>query len=88
MGVGFSFIIEHIPDVLELYTLPSLRLHMFWVNLRCIFPQEDGILVLPSIADPPLKRNSRKSLLAEFYDRALVLSSISSMSGCCQVIDC
>ncbi|KAL9238352.1 hypothetical protein vseg_012784 [Gypsophila vaccaria] len=47
--------------------------------------KEDGILVLPTIADPPIKCNSRKGLPAEFYDRALVLSSLSSMSGCCQV---
>ncbi|KAH9603153.1 hypothetical protein KSS87_018599 [Heliosperma pusillum] len=47
--------------------------------------KEDGILVLPTVADPPLKCNSRKGLPIEFYDRALVLSSLSSMSGCCQV---
>uniref|UniRef100_A0A803LGP1 Amidase domain-containing protein n=1 Tax=Chenopodium quinoa TaxID=63459 RepID=A0A803LGP1_CHEQI len=45
----------------------------------------DGILVLPTIIDPPIKRNSRKGLSSEFNDRALFLSSISSMSGCCQV---
>lgn len=47
--------------------------------------KEDGILVLPTVGDSPTKRNSRKRLSAECYDRALVLSSISSMSGCCQV---
>ncbi|XP_021753206.1 outer envelope protein 64, mitochondrial-like [Chenopodium quinoa] len=45
----------------------------------------DGILVLPTIVDPPITRNSRKGLSSEFNDRALFLSSISSMSGCCQV---
>ena len=52
-----------------------------------LFSQEGGVLVLPTVGDPPVKRNSRKHLSAEFHDRALVLSSISSMSGCCQVID-
>ncbi|KAL2937307.1 Outer envelope protein 64 mitochondrial [Bienertia sinuspersici] len=47
--------------------------------------KEDGILVLPTVADLPIKRNSTKGLSAEFYDSALLLSSISSMSGCCQV---
>ncbi|GMH03011.1 hypothetical protein Nepgr_004850 [Nepenthes gracilis] len=47
--------------------------------------KDDGILVFPTTADPPLKRDMRKGLPSEFYDRALVLSSISSMSGCCQV---
>ncbi|KAK9690845.1 hypothetical protein RND81_09G157800 [Saponaria officinalis] len=47
--------------------------------------KEDGILVLPTIADPPIKRNSRKGLPVEYFDKALVLSSLSSMSGCCQV---
>ncbi|KAB1206893.1 Outer envelope protein 64, mitochondrial [Morella rubra] len=45
--------------------------------------KEDGILVLPTVADPPLKLNTKKSR-SEFHDRAFVLSSIASMSGCCQ----
>ncbi|GAB2292008.1 hypothetical protein Dimus_026256 [Dionaea muscipula] len=47
--------------------------------------KDDGLLVLPTVADSPLKRDSKKSLSSEFFDRAVVLSSISSMSGCCQV---
>lgn len=47
--------------------------------------KDDGILVLPTIADPPLKLNSKKGLSAEFHDRASALLSIASMSGCCQV---
>ncbi|CAL5379537.1 unnamed protein product [Camellia sinensis] len=47
--------------------------------------RDDGILVLPTIADPPLKLNSKKGLSAEFHDRASALLSIASMSGCCQV---
>ncbi|XVF44770.1 hypothetical protein PTKIN_Ptkin02bG0150400 [Pterospermum kingtungense] len=47
--------------------------------------KDDGILVIPTIADPPLKLNSKKEYSTEFHDRACVLSSIASMSGGCQV---
>ncbi|KAL3326143.1 hypothetical protein AABB24_037044 [Solanum stoloniferum] len=46
--------------------------------------KNDGILVLPTIADPPLKLRSRKGLSAEVHDRAFALLGIASMSGCCQ----
>ncbi|KAH0723879.1 hypothetical protein KY289_006923 [Solanum tuberosum] len=46
--------------------------------------KNDGILVLPTIADPPLKLKSRKGLSAEVHDRAFALLGIASMSGCCQ----
>ncbi|XP_055809371.1 outer envelope protein 64, mitochondrial isoform X2 [Solanum dulcamara] len=46
--------------------------------------KNDGILVLPTIADPPLKLKSRKGLSAELHDRAFALLGIASMSGCCQ----
>lgn len=48
--------------------------------------QDDGILVVPTVADSPLKLNSKKVLLSEFHDRAFPLLSIATMSGCCQVI--
>ncbi|KAL5563247.1 hypothetical protein UlMin_032994 [Ulmus minor] len=47
--------------------------------------KDDGILVMPTIADPPLKLNAKKSLSSELHDRTLALTSIASMSGCCQV---
>ncbi|XP_057978067.1 outer envelope protein 64, mitochondrial [Malania oleifera] len=47
--------------------------------------KDDGILVIPTIADPPLKISSKKGLSAEFHDRAFALLGIASMSGCCQV---
>ncbi|KFK25250.1 hypothetical protein AALP_AA8G087600 [Arabis alpina] len=48
--------------------------------------KEDGILVIPTVADPPPKLNTKnKSVLNEFLDRNYALSSIASMSGCCQV---
>lgn len=47
--------------------------------------KDDKILVIPTVSDPPLKLNTKKTYSAEFRDRTLVLSSIGSMSGCCQV---
>lgn len=47
--------------------------------------KDDGILVVPTVADTPLKLNSKKALLSEFHDRAFSLLSITTMSGCCQV---
>lgn len=73
--------IDSMPDNVKVLYKVRTELRAALQNLL----KEDGILVLPTTADPPIKRNSRKGLPAEFYDRALVLSSISSMSGCCQV---
>ncbi|KAH6767001.1 translocon at the outer membrane of chloroplasts 64-V [Perilla frutescens var. hirtella] len=47
--------------------------------------KDDGILVAPTVADPPPKLNSKKGLQVEFYDRMYSLLSIASMSGGCQV---
>ncbi|XP_030459180.1 outer envelope protein 64, mitochondrial [Syzygium oleosum] len=47
--------------------------------------KDDGILIIPTVADPPLPTNLKKRSSAEFFDRTLALISISSMSGCCQV---
>ncbi|KAL7157158.1 hypothetical protein ABFS83_02G059000 [Erythranthe nasuta] len=47
--------------------------------------KDDGILVIPTVADPPLKRSSRKGLPTEFHDRINALLSIANMSGGCQV---
>lgn len=48
--------------------------------------QEDGILVIPTVADPPPKLNTKnKNAVNEFLDRNYALASIASMSGCCQV---
>ncbi|XAR53051.1 Amidase [Bertholletia excelsa] len=47
--------------------------------------KDDGILVMPTVADPPLKLNSNKALSSEFHDRTFALLSTTTMSGCCQV---
>lgn len=47
--------------------------------------KDDGILIIPTVADPPLRLNSKKGVSSEFHARAFPLLSIASMSGCCQV---
>ncbi|KMZ67699.1 Glutamyl-tRNA(Gln) amidotransferase subunit A [Zostera marina] len=47
--------------------------------------KDEGILVIPTAFDFPLKLNSKKSHSLEYEDRSFLLSSIAGMSGCCQV---
>ncbi|XP_076959659.1 outer envelope protein 64, mitochondrial-like, partial [Bidens hawaiensis] len=47
--------------------------------------KDDGILVVPTVADASLKLKSKKNLVTEFHDRTFPLLSITTMSGCCQV---
>ncbi|XP_057951934.1 translocon at the outer membrane of chloroplasts 64 [Malania oleifera] len=47
--------------------------------------KDDGILLIPTIADPPPKVGSKEPSSEEFQNRAFSLLSIASMSGCCQV---
>lgn len=47
--------------------------------------KDDGILIIPTVSDPPLKLNYKKSLLDEFSDRTYALLGIANMSGGCQV---
>ncbi|CAN0874961.1 Outer envelope protein 64, mitochondrial [Linum grandiflorum] len=47
--------------------------------------KDDGILIIPTVADPPSKLKTKRKQSAESYDRASMLCSIASISGCCQV---
>lgn len=47
--------------------------------------KDDGILVIPTIPDPPLKLGGKEILLEDYLSRAFSLLSLASMSGCCQV---
>uniref|UniRef100_A0A368ULA6 Amidase domain-containing protein n=1 Tax=Glycine max TaxID=3847 RepID=A0A368ULA6_SOYBN len=47
--------------------------------------KDDGILVIPTVAGSQLKLNTKKGFSSEFHDRTFALSSIASVSGCCQV---
>ncbi|XP_031493263.1 outer envelope protein 64, mitochondrial [Nymphaea colorata] len=47
--------------------------------------KDDGILVVPTIPEPPPRVNSKKSSYNQFQNRASVLMSLATLSGCCQV---
>nr|KYP60562.1 Glutamyl-tRNA(Gln) amidotransferase subunit A [Cajanus cajan] len=64
-------------------TLYKVRTEMRGAFQRLL--KDDGILVIPTVADDPLKLNTDKGFSSEFHDRAFALSSIASISGCCQV---
>lgn len=57
----------------------------FFISL---YLKDDGILVIPTVADPPSKLLSKEGLSTEVRDRAFTLLSIASLSGCCQVLLC
>ncbi|KAG8388037.1 hypothetical protein BUALT_Bualt02G0083500 [Buddleja alternifolia] len=47
--------------------------------------KDDGILVIPTFADPPPKLGAKENFSEENLIRTSTLSSLASMSGCCQV---
>ncbi|GAB4860972.1 hypothetical protein Ancab_036132, partial [Ancistrocladus abbreviatus] len=46
---------------------------------------DDGILVMPTFADQPPKLGGKEISPEYFENRLFCLSSVASMSGCCQV---
>ncbi|CAL5215352.1 unnamed protein product [Lathyrus oleraceus] len=47
--------------------------------------KDEGVLVIPTVADPPPKLGGKEFLSHDYQSRALSLLSIASISGCCQV---
>ncbi|XP_027344441.1 uncharacterized protein LOC113856680 [Abrus precatorius] len=47
--------------------------------------KDEGILVIPTVADPPPKLGGKEILSDDYQNRAFSLLSIASISGCCQV---
>ncbi|CAL5445276.1 unnamed protein product [Camellia sinensis] len=47
--------------------------------------KDDGILVIPTIADPPPKLGGKEILSEDYLSRSYSLLSLASVSGCCQV---
>lgn len=47
--------------------------------------RDDGILVIPTVVDPPPKLGGKEISSEEYRSRAFSLLGIASMSGCCQV---
>ncbi|KAH9658185.1 Outer envelope protein 64 [Citrus sinensis] len=77
-----SFSFQFAGRFLEKFPLAVVLLAHHLISFMMV---DDKILVIPTVSDPPLKLNTKKTYSAEFHDRTLVLSSIGSMSGCCQV---
>lgn len=49
------------------------------------FLMDDGILMIPTVADPPPKLGGKEVLSSDYLRRAFSLLSLASVSGCCQV---
>ncbi|KAF7822244.1 Translocon at the outer membrane of chloroplasts 64 [Senna tora] len=47
--------------------------------------KDEGVLVIPTVADPPAKLGGKETLSEDYRSRAYSLLSIASISGCCQV---
>ncbi|KAK7398796.1 hypothetical protein VNO78_09969 [Psophocarpus tetragonolobus] len=47
--------------------------------------KDEGILVIPTVADAPPKLGGKEILSEDYQSRAFSLLSIASISGCCQV---
>ncbi|KAE9613840.1 Translocon at the outer membrane of chloroplasts 64 [Lupinus albus] len=47
--------------------------------------KDEGILVIPTVADPPPKLGRKEIVSEDYQSRAFSLLSIASISGCCQV---
>ncbi|XP_057767406.1 outer envelope protein 64, chloroplastic [Salvia miltiorrhiza] len=47
--------------------------------------KDDGILVIPTAPGPPPKLEAKENFSKEYLIQATTLSSLASMSGCCQV---
>ncbi|CAI9113682.1 OLC1v1014331C1 [Oldenlandia corymbosa var. corymbosa] len=48
--------------------------------------KDDGILVIPTTSEPPPKAGAKEVLSEDYQLRTLTLTSLASMSGCCQVV--
>ncbi|XP_051119417.1 outer envelope protein 64, chloroplastic [Andrographis paniculata] len=68
-------------DIEKLHTIRSeLRL-----AINAIL-KDDGILVIPTCSDPPPKLGAKEIFSEDYLLRTSSLSSLASISGCCQVV--
>ncbi|KAL3529132.1 hypothetical protein ACH5RR_008454 [Cinchona calisaya] len=47
---------------------------------------DDGILVIPTTTEPPPKLGTKEALSEDYQIRASMMTSLVSVSGCCQVV--
>lgn len=70
-------------DEMEIQKLHTVRNEMrFALNLLL---KNDGILVIPTFAEPPPKAGKKEMHSEAYLSRLFSLLSIASLSGCCQV---
>ncbi|KAI3463705.1 hypothetical protein Pfo_020368 [Paulownia fortunei] len=77
-----------IPEVLDLTDADIEKYHTIRSELRSAINallKDDGILVIPTSSDPPPKLGAKEIFSEEYLIRTSTLSSLASMSGCCQV---
>ncbi|KAL8474686.1 hypothetical protein ACS0TY_031215 [Phlomoides rotata] len=77
-----------IPEVLHLTDTDIEKCQTIRSELRAAINsllKDDGILVIPTSFDLPPKLNAKEIYSEEYLIRATTLSSLASMSGCCQV---
>ncbi|CAA0828602.1 Outer envelope protein 64- chloroplastic [Striga hermonthica] len=89
---------KYSPVVMLGSVMQQLKRHEFrenhndWINSAkptldpVISAQDDGILVIPTSFDPPAKLGAKEISTEEYVIRTSSLSSLASMSGCCQVV--
>ncbi|KAK4414189.1 Translocon at the outer membrane of chloroplasts 64 [Sesamum alatum] len=81
-------ILAQIPEVSDLTDADVEKCNIIRSELRSAINallKDDGILVIPTSSDPPPKLGTKDVLSEEFLIRTSTLSSLASMSGCCQV---
>ncbi|KAL2461781.1 Outer envelope protein 64 [Abeliophyllum distichum] len=80
-------ITAQIPEVLELADTEIEKIQTVRSQLRSALNAllKDGILVIPTSADPPPKLGAKEILSEDYLIKTSTLSSLASISGCCQV---
>ncbi|KAH6763413.1 translocon at the outer membrane of chloroplasts 64-III [Perilla frutescens var. hirtella] len=77
-----------IPEVLDSTDADIEKCHTIRSELRSAINallKDDGILVIPTATDPPPKLEAKEIFSEEYLIQASTLSSVASLSGCCQV---
>lgn len=77
-----------IHEVLDITDLEMENFHTVRNDTRSALNallKEDGILVIPTVSGPPPKLGAKEISLEDYLMRAFTLTSLASLSGCCQV---
>ncbi|KAI4319227.1 hypothetical protein MLD38_032854 [Melastoma candidum] len=75
---------SHLPEMADMEVENSILVRNELRSALSGLLKDDGILVIPTVADPPPKVGSKELHSEDFKGRASSLLSIASVSGCCQ----